>query len=98
MGCYSKPDRDPRGHTVSLVYVAEATGEPKALDDAKNLQVCLPDQAPEILVFDHAKILQDYLCYRKVNPLTPLYFGLTLNTQALSNLDLYGQFLMESGP
>ena len=35
LGCYSKPDRDPRGHTVSMVYIGEASGEPKAQDDAK---------------------------------------------------------------
>ncbi len=34
LGVYSDPARDPRGHTVSLVYVATATGEPVAGDDA----------------------------------------------------------------
>ncbi len=75
LGCYSKPGRDPRGHTVSLVYVAEATGNPTAMDDAKNLQICLPDQTPGQLVFDHPKILQDYLCYREGNPLRPMNLG-----------------------
>lgn len=44
LGCYSNPDRDPRGHTVSLVYVAEASGGPVARDDARDVRVCAPDQ------------------------------------------------------
>jgi 8-oxo-dGTP diphosphatase len=34
LGCYSDPRRDARGHTASLVYVAEACGRPEACDDA----------------------------------------------------------------
>ena len=34
LGCYSDPLRDPRGHTVSAVYVGSATGEPVGADDA----------------------------------------------------------------
>ncbi|MEJ2552946.1 MAG: NUDIX hydrolase [Gammaproteobacteria bacterium] len=37
LGCYSAPQRDPRRHTVSAVYVAEARGEPLARDDAKRV-------------------------------------------------------------
>ena len=60
LGCYSDPRRDPRGHTVSVVYVATARGEPRARDDARN--VALADPAdPPALVFDHARILADYL-------------------------------------
>jgi 8-oxo-dGTP diphosphatase len=39
LGIYSDPARDPRGHTVTAVYVAEARGEPRAMDDARALQV-----------------------------------------------------------
>ena len=60
LGCYSRPDRDPRGHTVSLVYVAEATGQPEAHDDAKNVLISLADNPPEPLVFDHGEIIHDY--------------------------------------
>ena len=38
LGCYSDPQRDARGHTVSAVYIAEASGTPKAADDAKNVR------------------------------------------------------------
>src|SRR5512138_3224083 len=39
LGCYSDPSRDHRFHTISTVFVAKATGTPKAADDAKNLAV-----------------------------------------------------------
>jgi ADP-ribose pyrophosphatase YjhB (NUDIX family) len=32
---YSDPGRDPRGHTVSTVFVARASGVPQAADDAQ---------------------------------------------------------------
>ncbi len=60
LGCYSDPARDPRGHTVSIVYVATARGEPQAQDDARNVASVNPEDPPP-LVFDHARILTDYL-------------------------------------
>lgn len=62
LGCYSDPGRDPRGHTISAVYIAEATGTPKAADDAKHLELFTLDNLPD-LVFDHAGILKDYVQY-----------------------------------
>jgi len=64
LGVYSDPTRDPRGHTVSVVYVARATGEPRAEDDAKNIDIFSPDKVPE-LAFDHDRILQDYRVWRE---------------------------------
>jgi len=69
LGVYSAPDRDPRGHTVSAVYVAEASGEPHAQDDALALAVFSPDRLPSPLVFDHSRILADYLTYRETGRL-----------------------------
>jgi 8-oxo-dGTP diphosphatase len=71
LGCYSDPARDPRGHTVSPVYVAEASGEPRAMDDARNLDIFAPEQLPP-LAFDHELILGDYREYRATGRLTPL--------------------------
>ena len=34
---YSDPDRDPRHHTVSTVYIAAADGMPRGADDAKEI-------------------------------------------------------------
>jgi 8-oxo-dGTP diphosphatase len=59
LGVYSDPARDPRGHTVSLVYVATANGEPVAGDDAAAILVVGADQLPP-LAFDHDRILADY--------------------------------------
>ena len=60
LGVYSDPDRDLRFHTVSITYVCKAKGTPK--DDAKAVHVFKLEEIPfEKLVFDHAKILRDYL-------------------------------------
>lgn len=72
LGCYSEPGRDPRGHTVSAVYVASGSGKPMARDDAKTLQLIDPKYPPVPLVFDHALILQDYLNYLETGETAPL--------------------------
>jgi len=60
LGVYSDPARDPRGHTVSVVYVGEARGAPAAGDDAARVIIVDP-ASPPVLAFDHARILADYL-------------------------------------
>ena len=62
---YSDPNRDPRQHTLTVVFIGRATGTPTAGDDAKNAQVFPPDQLPEPLVFDHQEIVDDYLRFRQ---------------------------------
>ncbi len=71
LGCYSDPARDSRGHTVSAVYVATASGEPRAQDDAKHLACYAPGECPS-LVFDHGLIISDYLNYLATGQVTPL--------------------------
>src|SRR5271166_546395 len=61
LGIYSRPDRDPRGQTISVVYVGSASGKPKADDDAKSACLCDPASPPSPLAFDHALILADYV-------------------------------------
>ncbi|CCQ90952.1 NUDIX hydrolase [Nitrospina gracilis 3/211] len=61
---YSRPDRDPRVHCISTVFLARAEGEPKAADDARNCALFPHDRLPEELAFDHAEILRDYLSNR----------------------------------
>ena len=62
LGIYSDPKRDPRFHTVSAVYICKAYGEPKAADDAKKSFVYPVDEIPmEKLVFDHEKIVKDFI-------------------------------------
>ena len=72
LGCYSDPRRDPRGHTASAVYVAEAQGEPRAEDDAKEVGVFLPEEVTVDLAFDHALILEDYRRYLATGETAPL--------------------------
>jgi 8-oxo-dGTP diphosphatase len=59
LGVYSEPDRDPRGHTVSVVYTAAASGKPVAADDARAVGIFGLEDLPP-LAFDHARILADY--------------------------------------
>ncbi|GAB1539633.1 hypothetical protein NUACC21_23000 [Scytonema sp. NUACC21] len=61
---YSDPSRDPRKHTLSVVFLATATGEPLAGDDAKGIGIFEPWEIPKDLCFDHDKILRDYWRYR----------------------------------
>ncbi len=63
LGVYSDPARDPRGHTVSIVFVGTATGVPRAGDDAGSVLITDPASTPA-LAFDHARILGDYLALR----------------------------------
>ena len=61
-GVYSDPTRDKRFHTASVVYVCKAYGTPVGADDAKEAMVVkLEELELEKLVFDHGKILKDYL-------------------------------------
>lgn len=73
LGCYSDPARDPRGHTVSAVYVAQARGEPQAGDDAGKTMSADLRSLPK-LAFDHALILADYRRYRETGMTAPLRF------------------------
>lgn len=57
---YSAPDRDPRHHTISLVFIAQAKGTPTAGDDAADIGVFTKNNLPQPIAFDHHKILQDY--------------------------------------
>jgi ADP-ribose pyrophosphatase YjhB (NUDIX family) len=59
---YSDPKRDPRFHTISVVYIAEGKGKLKAKDDAKHVELFDIRNLPE-LVFDHNQIINDALPY-----------------------------------
>jgi len=65
LGVYSAPDRDPRQHTISTVFIAEAEGQLRAGDDARAAKVFNPNDIPEKLVFDHGTIMDDYMSYLK---------------------------------
>jgi 8-oxo-dGTP diphosphatase len=60
LGCYSQPGRDPRGPVWSVVFLAEATGQPKGGDDAAKAAFFPLWKLPSPLCFDHGQILQDF--------------------------------------
>ncbi len=71
LGNYSDPSRDTRGHTASAVYLAEASGKPRAADDARDVMLFDPENLPT-LAFDHDRILGDYRYYRETGKIAPL--------------------------
>lgn len=70
LGIYSRPDRDPRGHTITVVYVGRSDGTPKAADDAKAVELYDVANPPSPLAFDHAEVLADYAEFKR-NGRTP---------------------------
>jgi len=61
---YSDPERDPRHHSISTVFIATASGVPGAADDARSVGLFTQDTLPKPLVFDHAEIVSDYFRYK----------------------------------
>lgn len=67
VGVYSEPQRDPRGHNVSVAYLAQdvehASGSLEAGTDASSAALMDPDSVP--LAFDHRRIISDALSRRR---------------------------------
>ncbi|MEE2752083.1 MAG: NUDIX hydrolase [Myxococcota bacterium] len=63
LGVYSDPLRDPRQHTVSVVYTARSDDLPEAGDDAAEARRFTLENLPEPIVFDHARIIEDAVCF-----------------------------------
>ncbi|MBN2620926.1 NUDIX hydrolase [candidate division WOR-3 bacterium] len=61
---YSEPARDPRFHTISLVFTAYAQGIPRAGSDAARIGIFEESTLPDAIVFDHRRILDDYFRQR----------------------------------
>ena len=60
-GVYSDPQRDPRGHTITVVYLLEICGGGlKSGDDAADVRFFDLDTLP-VLSFDHEKIIKDVM-------------------------------------
>lgn len=60
---YSQPDRDPRGHTITVAYIAKGDFNTKKADsDAKDIGIFNEDELDKIdIAFDHAQIIRDSL-------------------------------------
>jgi ADP-ribose pyrophosphatase YjhB (NUDIX family) len=65
VGVYSEPHRDPRHHTLSVIFTARGDGVPRAADDAFEIGVFNQDTLPSPLAFDHAKILADFFASKR---------------------------------
>lgn len=65
VGVYSDPNRDPRGHVISITYLckrSDRAATPSGGDDAKEAKVFNRDDLEKIqLAFDHKTIIQDAL-------------------------------------
>ncbi len=60
VGVYSDPERDPRGHNVSVAFLARVlSGDLVAATDASEVAVLDPSSVD--LAFDHRKIIEDAL-------------------------------------
>jgi len=58
VGVYSRPDRDPRGHVISIAFLAEEVGGSlRAGGDAAEIG-CFRE-LPGRLAFDHSEIVRD---------------------------------------
>ncbi len=62
---FSEPDRDPRFHTASVVFIAKGMGVLKADDDARDAEMFSKENLPANIAFDHRKILDDYFQYKQ---------------------------------
>lgn len=65
---YGDPGRDPRGHTVSIVFVGTALSAAvvaKAKDDAQDVGWFPVDELP-IMAFDHRRIISEAMCFTEV--------------------------------
>jgi 8-oxo-dGTP diphosphatase len=60
---YSKPERDPRFHTVSVVFIGDGYGTLQGRDDARRAMVFTRDGLPKEIAFDHPTIIADYFRY-----------------------------------
>lgn len=62
---YSDPDRDPRGHTITIVYIMNiVNGILKSGDDASDAKFFELEKLPK-LAFDHNKIIKDLIRWLK---------------------------------
>ncbi|MDD5007999.1 MAG: NUDIX hydrolase [Syntrophorhabdaceae bacterium] len=62
---YSKPDRDPRFHTVSVVFIGDGKGTLAGRDDARKAEIFAEGSLPDTIAFDHREIIADYFRYIK---------------------------------
>src|SRR5215472_19621 len=67
LGVYSKPNRDPRGHNVTVLYEARPVrGKARGGDDAAEARWFSPKELSRLsFAFDHGKIIREQLGRRR---------------------------------
>jgi 8-oxo-dGTP diphosphatase len=69
LGVYSDPKRDPRGHVITIAFIAKIIGgEAKAGDDAEDFEWISYEELKDkhvVRTFDHNKIMEDYQEWKK---------------------------------
>jgi 8-oxo-dGTP diphosphatase len=67
LGVYSRPDRDPRGHNVTVLYEARPVrGKAHGGDDAAEARWFSPRELRKLsYAFDHGKIISEQLARRR---------------------------------
>lgn len=58
VGIYSEPTRDPRGHVISICFLALGDGLLKAGSDAKDIKLFNLSEIPQ-LAFDHNQMINN---------------------------------------
>ena len=84
VGTYSDPTRDPRGHSVSICYLAEGAGTLQAGDDAASAELFEFAMIPK-LAFDHNKMVIDMISETFIDMISGAYLndeGLTAEISA----------------
>ena len=72
VGVYSDPERDPRFHTVSVVFGASSNSIPIGGDDAAEARIFEDSALPEQIAFDHRTILHDFFEKERIRTLHQL--------------------------
>lgn len=62
---YSEPGRDPRFHTITVVFIADGNGALQGKDDARRAEIFSEKTLPAQIAFDHGQIIADYFAYIK---------------------------------
>lgn len=92
---YSDPRRDPRHHTLSVVFIGRAEGDGLAAgDDAAEARAFSEATLPAEIAFDHRQVLADYFRYRRTGerpPPRPERRHLLSKTERQLLLDIAGQ-------
>jgi 8-oxo-dGTP diphosphatase len=70
LGVYSDPDRDPRGHNITVLYAARPVrGKAQGGDDAAEARWFRPSEIGALrFAFDHREIIREQLARRRGGP------------------------------